>query len=169
MRYIQSNLLQNEKLIYSTGPHWIIFTSGCGMLALSLFAWLFLPLLTSMAYFSIIFGFTVRGIAFIICFVIGAYWLITAYIYYTTSEYGVTDKRVIIKVGWIQRASLELMLDKVEGVLVDQTIAGRIFNYGMITIIGTGGTKDSFPFIPNPLEFRKAVQQQIADFGDTSK
>ena len=70
----------------------------------------------------------------------------------------------MIKVGWIKRSSLELLLDKVEGVLVDQSIPGRIFNYGIITIIGTGGTKDSFPYIPNPLLFRKNVEEAVEEF-----
>ncbi|HLD84337.1 MAG TPA: PH domain-containing protein, partial [Coxiellaceae bacterium] len=68
---------------------------------------------------------------------------------------------VMIKIGWIQRNSLEIMLEKVEGVFVDQSVAGRVIGYGAITIIGTGGTKDRFPFIPDPLTFRRAVQQQI--------
>ncbi|EKD77337.1 MAG: hypothetical protein ACD_42C00372G0001, partial [uncultured bacterium] len=54
-----------------------------------------------------------------------------------------------------------IMLEQVEGVYVDQTMMGRAFNYGAITIIGTGGTKDRFPYIPDPLTFRRITQQQI--------
>lgn len=164
MKYIESNLLENEKLVYEIGPHWIVFTSGCAMIALGIVLWLFLPLVTSVAKMNIIAGFTIHNIAFLVCFCVGMYWLVSAYIYYMTSEYGITNKRVLIKTGWIERESLELMLDKVEGVLVDQTIMGRVFNFGMITVIGTGGTRDSFPFIPDPLQFRKEVQQQIEIF-----
>ena len=79
-----------------------------------------------------------------------------------TSEFAVTDKRVIIKVGWIRRRTVETMLGKVEGVGVAQTVAGRIFGYGTLTVTGTGGTQEQFSMIASPLEFRKQVQAQIA-------
>jgi hypothetical protein len=51
-----------------------------------------------------------------------------------------------------------LLLPKVEAIQVDQGILGRIFNYGTITIVGTGGTKEPFRGIAKPLEFRRQVQ-----------
>lgn len=158
MSYIETNLLPDEKLIYAIRPHWVVFASGGWAMFFALVAWIYAPLLDNVSLYS---GFTLRDIAAGVLFVVGAYWFLKAYIYYVTSEYGVTNKRVLIKVGWIRRTSLELLLDKVEGVLVDQTVVGRIFNYGAITIIGTGGTNDRFPFIPDPLLFRKNVQEQI--------
>lgn len=161
MSYIEKNLLSNEKLIYAVRPHWVVFASGCWAMFFAAVAWIYLSSLDNLSLYS---GFTLRDFVAGTLFVIGAYWFLTAYIYYVTSEYGITNKRVLIKVGWIRRTSLELLLDKVEGVLVDQTIAGRIFGYGAITIIGTGGTNDRFPFIPHPLLFRKNVQQQIEQY-----
>lgn len=158
MKYIETNLLQNEKLMYCVRPHWVIFSSGCWAVAAAIYFYLFSPSELFMTLFG---SWTIQEIAAAVFLVVGIYWLVGAYIYYVTSEYGVTNKRVLIKVGWVRRKSLELLLDKVEGVLVDQTIMGRIFNYGAITIIGTGGTNDQFPFIPNPLLFRKTVQQEI--------
>jgi hypothetical protein len=74
----------------------------------------------------------------------------------------VTDKRVIIKVGWIQRRTLETMLGKVEGIGVDQTVIGRMLNFGTITVTGTGGTQERFTNIAAPLEFRRQVQAQVS-------
>jgi uncharacterized membrane protein YdbT with pleckstrin-like domain len=76
-----------------------------------------------------------------------------------TSEFAVTNKRIMIKVGLISRRTLEMNLAKVESVNVDQSILGRILGYGNITIIGTGGTREPFYRISRPLDFRKAVQQ----------
>ena len=84
------------------------------------------------------------------------------YITYSTSEFGVTNKRVLVKVGFIKRHSLETLLTKVEGISVDQGILGRILGYGSIVITGTGGTKEPFHKINAPFEFRKQVQEQIA-------
>ena len=39
------------------------------------------------------------------------------------------------------------------GTGVDQTLFGRLLDYGTITVTGTGGTKEQFPRIATPLEF----------------
>jgi uncharacterized membrane protein YdbT with pleckstrin-like domain len=75
------------------------------------------------------------------------------------SEFVITDRRIIIKTGFIARSTFEMNLSKIESVNVDQTAMGRILNYGSITIIGTGGTKETFHNIAKPLSFRKAFQE----------
>ena len=77
-----------------------------------------------------------------------------------TSEFAITKKRVIMKVGLIRRKALEMNLSKIESVNVDQTILGRILGYGTITIIGTGGTRESFARISKPMEFRRVFQEK---------
>jgi len=76
-----------------------------------------------------------------------------------TSEFAITNKRIIIKVGFISRKTLEMNLQQIESINVDQSILGRILGYGTIVLIGTGGTKESFSNIAAPLEFRKQYQQ----------
>lgn len=76
-----------------------------------------------------------------------------------TDEFVITNKRVIIKTGLISRRTLEMNLSKIESVNVDQGILGRILGYGTIRIIGTGGTKEAFHKILQPLEFRKKFQE----------
>lgn len=159
MRYTESSLLTNEKLIYGIRPHWIIFSTTVWAVFAAIYVLFFAPINIPFYVWGNISVRVAAGLGFLAASI---YLFLNAFIYYLNSEYGVTNKRVLIKTGWIQRASLEIMLDKVEGVLVDQSILGRIFNYGMITIIGTGGTRDSFPYIPDPLRFRKVVQEQIA-------
>jgi len=81
---------------------------------------------------------------------------------YWTSEFACTNKRVVMKVGLIRRETLELNLQRIESVNVDQSLMGRLLGYGTVTIIGTGGTREPFPRIAHPLEFRKAVQEQLS-------
>jgi len=50
-------------------------------------------------------------------------------------------------------------LQKIESVNVEQGIMARILGYGTVTIIGTGGTKESFTDISKPLVFRKKFQE----------
>ncbi len=72
-----------------------------------------------------------------------------------------------MKVGFIRRKSLEVLLSKVEGIQVDQSILGRILGFGSVTIIGTGGTQDQFDMLKSPFEFRRKAQEQIASVQDS--
>ena len=82
-----------------------------------------------------------------------------------TSEFAITNKRIIIKIGLIRRRTLEMNIAKVESVNVDQGIMGRILGYGTVTVIGTGGTRETFEDISQPVEFRKAFQN--VEYGQT--
>lgn len=96
-----------------------------------------------------------------LCFLISILKSIRPFIAFISSEFAVTNKRVIIKVGLIRRASLELLLKKVESIAVFQSILGRIFGFGRLVVKGTGGTRNSFYGVKNPIEFRKQVQTQV--------
>ncbi len=76
-----------------------------------------------------------------------------------TSEFAITNKRIVIKVGLIARRTLEMNLSKIESVNVNQSILGRILGYGSIVVIGTGGTREVFDQIAEPLVFRRKFQE----------
>lgn len=80
-----------------------------------------------------------------------------------TDEFAITNKRVIIKTGLISRKTFEMNHSKIESVNVDQGILGRILGYGSISIVGSGGTREVFPNIRKPLEFRKKFQEMSMD------
>jgi uncharacterized membrane protein YdbT with pleckstrin-like domain len=85
-------------------------------------------------------------------------WGLVKYVDYASSEFAVTNKRVIIKVGILRRRTVEMLNTKVEAIAVNQGIIGRILGYGNIVVTGTGGTNEPFNGISSPLEFRRAVQ-----------
>jgi len=76
-----------------------------------------------------------------------------------TDEFAITNKRIIIKTGLISRRTIELNLSKIESVNVDQSIFGRILGFGSVQIVGTGGTRETFTNINNPITFRKRFQE----------
>lgn len=76
-----------------------------------------------------------------------------------TDEFAITNKRVIIKTGFISRRTVELNLSKIESVNVNQSVLGRIFGFGSLQIVGTGGTRELFTNINNPIIFRKKFQE----------
>ena len=54
--------------------------------------------------------------------------------------------------------SVEVLLPKIESITVTQSLVGRMFGYGEIVVIGTGGTEEPFAGIQAPLDFRQAIQ-----------
>ncbi len=148
MSYIEKNLMPGENIVYRAKLHWIVF--------LWPIIWLVVALLLFSSGGDTANGF--GGLFILIAILTG----IASFINYLTSEFGITTKRVIAKVGFIRRKSIEVLLTKVEGIQVNQGILGRILGYGSIVVSGTGGTKDPFHKISNPLEFRKKAQEQIA-------
>jgi uncharacterized membrane protein YdbT with pleckstrin-like domain len=159
MKYVNSTLMSDEKLIFCTRPHRIIFMPAVIWLVISTLPIIFGHMLhlDVIGFFKIKFNILLSLIALLITLV----HIFSCYITYITSEYAVTDKRVLMKVGFIRRVSLEIFLDKIESIHIKQNILGRILRYGSIIISGTGGSKDPFNYIPNPLEFRRQVQEQI--------
>lgn len=151
--------MSDEKLIFCTRPHRIIFMPAIIWLVISTLPIIFGHMLhlDVIGFFGIKFNILLSLIALLITLA----HIFSCYITYITSEYAVTDKRVLMKVGFIRRVSLEIFLNKIESIHVKQNILGRILRYGSIIISGTGGSKDPFNYIPNPLEFRKQVQEQI--------
>ena len=74
-----------------------------------------------------------------------------------TTEIAVTDRRIIFKRGLIRRHTVEMNMQKVESVDVDQTLIGRLFNYGNVTIRGTGSSFEILSRIDLPLKLRTTV------------
>ena len=90
---------------------------------------------------------------------VGLILLIIAWIKYKTTELAITNKRVIAKFGFISRSTVEININKVESIQVDQTMLGRVFNYGTLIISGTGTAQAPILGISRPMEFRKAFME----------
>jgi uncharacterized membrane protein YdbT with pleckstrin-like domain len=146
MGYIDDNLVAGEKVMYRAHLHWVIYIPA-----------VFALLLLSAMGVAFRAAENTKNIAWLF-FVLAPLPLIKPYLLYRFSEFAVTDKRVLVKTGILQRHTLETLLTKVENMSVDQSIWGRLFNYGTITVTGTGGTKEQFERIAAPLEFRKQIQ-----------
>ncbi len=75
----------------------------------------------------------------------------------STTEFGVTNHRIIVKRGLVSLHTVEMSVDKVESVDVDQTVLGRLLGYGTVTVHGIGARWDPIPQIADPLAFRNAI------------
>jgi uncharacterized membrane protein YdbT with pleckstrin-like domain len=92
-----------------------------------------------------------------ICFAVALILALRAWFIRWTTEIAVTNLRVIYAKGFIQRRSVEIHMDKVESVDVDQSVLGRLLDYGTVTVRGTGATFEPFRDIDRPIDFRNQV------------
>ena len=81
--------------------------------------------------------------------------------FYLTSEFAITNRRVLGKVGLTEIQTVDIMLAKVESVRIDQDFTGQIFNYGNVEVTGTGGTGEILTLISNPARFRGKLEQAL--------
>ena len=158
MGYLQETLLTSEKVVYKERQHWVVFVPGLFWLLVAL---LFAFRVVNLAFLSAFIGLPVGFYINIIVIIYAIYQLGVGYISYTYSEYAITDRRVLMSTGWFYRRSLELFMDKIEAVSMRQTLISRVLGYGTIIIIGTGGSRDAFIYINQPMKFRRKVQQYM--------
>src|SRR6185369_9846755 len=132
-RYIDDILQPGEKVLYSTNAHWIFFGPAILLWVLA-------------AIFLVLSSMVPAGSPLIVgCWALAAivallalYKTITAWFHRWTTETDVTSLRVVHKTGFINRQTFEMSLDKIESVDVNQTIPGRLLDYGDVTIMGVG-------------------------------
>lgn len=104
-------------------------------------------------------GHIVLGVLLMPVLGLGLLVLLAAWIKFKTTELAVTNKRVITKTGFISRHTLELNLAKTESMQVNQSLLGRVFDYGSLQINGTGTSHAPLDGIAAPLEFRRQFMQ----------
>ncbi|WP_128923067.1 PH domain-containing protein [Bradyrhizobium guangxiense] len=150
-RYIDEILQPGERVLYSTNAHWIFYFPA-------ILAWivaLALLILSRQATVDwlVLLCLGAAGLAALAAL----YWTIKGWFHRFTTETDVTNLRVVHKTGFIKRRTFEMALDKVESVDVDQTILGRILNYGDVTIRGVGEGIETIKTIASPLAFRSSI------------
>lgn len=94
---------------------------------------------------------------------LGLVFIAIAVINVLTTELVITNKRVIAKFGLISRKTVELKNSKVESVQVDQSIMGRLLNFGSIVVSGAGGPQAPIPNISAPLQFRSKLNEMTEE------
>ena len=151
MRYIDEILQPGEKVLYSTNAHWMYYLPA-------IVAWIGAIVLIVLSRFTTTEGIVLLCLAAAAVVAIAAlYWTAKAWFHRWTTETDVTNLRVVHKTGFIQRRTFEMSLDKVESVDVNQSILGRILNYGNVTIQGVGEGKETISTIASPLAFRNYI------------
>ena len=150
-RYIDDILQPGEKVLYSTNAHWIFYLPAIA-------AWLLALILLFLSRSAITESVILLCLsASAVAAIAALYWSAKAWFHRWTTETDVTNLRVVHKTGFITRKTFEMSLDKVESVDVNQSILGRILNYGNVTVRGVGEGAETITTIASPLDFRNHI------------
>jgi len=89
---------------------------------------------------------------------VGVVWFVMLAVNMVTTNWAVTSDRIVVKRGLFNLRTRELAVDRIEGVSVSQSLWGRLFNYGVIEVTGTGETALTTPPTGAPVAFRRAIE-----------
>jgi len=149
--YVERHLLPGERIVYRTRLHWVIFAKPAMLalvgIAIAALLWYTAP---EPPWLWMIGG----GVA-----LVGLIGCLVRFVEMMTSEFAVTTTRLVLKTGLISRHTTEILLTKVEAIAVDQALLGRVLNFGDLTVTGTGGAREVFPGVRDPIGLRNHVQQ----------
>ena len=152
MKYVQRVLQPDEQVVHAARLHWFIYLKAILLLILALVC----VVLASGSNDN-------PGISiplWIGAAVLGLFGLlsgISAFVRQATTELVLTDRRVIYKTGLFKRHTMEMNRSKVETVGIDQSVLGRLLNYGTVIVRGTGGSFEPIRQIDDPLTFRNHI------------
>ncbi len=150
MGYVERHLLPGERVVYRTRLHWVLFIKPVLLMLVGAVLAVVLWRVADPPWLWIVGAVVFAG---------GVGWWFVHYVEVMTSEFAVTSSRLILKVGLISRYTTELLLTKVESIGVQQGLTGRLLNFGDLTVTGTGGAREVFRRVRDPIGFRNHVQQ----------
>lgn len=166
--YVEKTLARDEEIVYRANYNWTfsfgsVLWFAIGSAPVVMFA--MLQFSAGIPFEELRTGWWAAGAGF----ALGSIILLAHLILLWTTEFVVTTYRFVYKFGWIKRDSQEVSLNKIEEITLQQSVWGRIFGYGKLTIRGTGVGIINLPNIDNPLEVKRAIENAKADLRRTDR
>jgi uncharacterized membrane protein YdbT with pleckstrin-like domain len=153
LRYVRRVLQPNESIVHAARLHWRVYVRAA----------LFLVIAAGLAIAGLILDGARPDLGLALWIAAAIFFLLAlsagsqAFVRRATTEFAITDHRVIYKTGLLRRHTLEMNRAKVESVDVDQSLLGRILGYGTVVVRGTGGSLEPIGNIADPLAFRSRL------------
>ena len=153
MTYIDRVLGEDESILHRGKIHWVIYVRPAMISLIGMSVIGASPLINDPDA-----GTLFIGVGMLFLLLSALMWLI-AWIERITTEISVTSRRFIIKYGLIWRSTSEMSAKRIESVEVDQSVTGRILNFGTLTARGTGTGLEPIRRVDSPLKLRNAIGQ----------
>lgn len=135
MEWIDKKLDPDEQVIFLTRPHWSIFFRSFSASVISLFYWwLMFPAIALLLYDLVIF---------------------------LSHQYVVTNRRLIMKMGFYYIRIKDWPLHKIENVIYTKTVTDRLGGTGSVILMGIAIPKSYLRRVDNPQKLRNAIYSQL--------
>lgn len=144
----RGEIMANSQVVYVARVHWLLFFNPLLVAIFSLFLGIHWALLKEIA---------------LILFIVALLWAISIWLNYYFSSLTIEKNRVIFRTGILVRKTTDITLNKIESVDIRQSIIGSIMQYGTLTVVGTGGTKQFIDYIEKPLTCRRYIEQLMQE------
>ena len=166
MSSVDDDLIPGESVLYRTELHWIVLVWPM--------LWALFFGVPGLAFLAISVAVPVNppGSAAIVGLVLlglGATVALIGFLKRSATEMAVTNKRLVVKIGILNRRTFEIPLSKIESIHVEESLLGRMLGYGSVVVRGTGGTPEPFYRIAHPPELRRQVHHQIEVYEDSAR
>jgi uncharacterized membrane protein YdbT with pleckstrin-like domain len=147
MGYIESLMGRSEQIVLITRQHWLVLVAAALADGLA-------------AIVVIIIAATLHG-ALSLLAIIPVLHFVVRYLNWHNAQYIVTNRRVMEIRGVINKRASDSSLEKVNDVVLEQSILGRFLNYGTVEIItGSDIGVNFFRYMAQPVRFKTEMLNQ---------
>ena len=152
MSYVKKTLQNGEVVELTAKLHWINYLFVGFLFAVSALLWI---------YSLVPEDYNKSDISWLVLFFAG--WGVYQFLKLWVIEMAVTNKRVVLRKGIIAIDTDELKNTKIEGIEVEQSVMGRILNYGNVCFGGVGIGKLVFANVSQPLEIKRRAEEIVGE------
>jgi membrane protein YdbS with pleckstrin-like domain len=163
MSYARKQLARGEEVVFEGSQHWwAVLVRVWWAIVLAIFSLAVLMWAVSWDSSAGVIQ-TIVEIAGLVGLVVGLVKMGTAIWDWHNTEYLITDKRIVRAEGILNKRVASTSLEKVNDVLLDQSLFGRVLGFGDLDILTAAdemtGVND-FPTLADPVEFKLALLNQ---------
>lgn len=155
MSYLYKKLFEGEKILYSAN------VSSKALIAPYVLSAILIYFMVNSVLYHV---HDVRLLLAVGCFMVFIYTIPTIIgvtLEYFSGEYVITNNRIISKIGFLSKTIVDILPEQIQGIELNQSLFGSIFNYGSIKIQGIGGKDNEINWIASPQIFRDKIQVLI--------
>jgi uncharacterized membrane protein YdbT with pleckstrin-like domain len=160
MAYPQKLLSDGENVVFEMRPHWralvvpiavlLAVVAGLVFLASRIGEWL--------GGDGAVASVSQWAVVIIALFLIGVF-VIRPFLYWITTQYVFTNRRIIVRSGLVARHGRDMPLSKVNNVSFDVSVAGRLLNYGTLTVDSASDEALIINDVPNVEQIQREVNR----------
>jgi uncharacterized membrane protein YdbT with pleckstrin-like domain len=168
LKYVESLLGKNEQILWRARQHWIVLSAN---FAINLFIFIVIWAIYGVSgmlgagWLGDLLR-NNRGLA-LIALLIPIVWFGWEFLQWWAEEYLITTTRVVQTEGLVNKHTKDSALEKINDITLNQSVLGRILNYGDLAIItGSDMGTNVLKRLAKPVEFKKTLLEQKHQLSD---